>query len=371
MSADIDEPENCEYRSLKMTETKRDIGLLVNGRIYSGWVGVSVRRSLDCLADSFDLTLTDTQAGEARTIKLGSPCQVRIGGEKLITGFVDRIRPRYDATSRGLTVSGRSKTADLVDCSMPAGMVGGAQKNNRTLVDLAKSVCDLLKIGVVSKVSGLTPRSIANIQTEQTFFEFLECQSRIDGVLLVSDPGGNLVIDRGSKERVATALVLGENLESADGEFSERDRFSHYYINAQYSDGEDESGETSTHVTGIAKDIKVRYKPTSFILTSGNLDEAKRRAEWQRNVQYGRSRQATYTVSGWHHKDGLWCPNTNVLIQDEWMGFTGKDGKGEWLMIGTVEFIMDGTGQKTRLTVMPAEAYDLIPLPEEDYGSSW
>jgi prophage tail gpP-like protein len=204
------------------------------------------------------------------------------------------------------------------------------------------------------------------METEQTFFEFLECQSRIDGVMLLSDPEGNLVIDRGSKERVGTAIVLGENIESADGEFSERDRFSHYYIVAQYSDDEDETGEASAHVSGIANDIKVRYRPTSFILTSGNLAEAKRRAEWQRNVQYGRSRQATYTVSGWHHNNGLWKPNTNVLVQDEWMGFTGKDGKGEWLMIGTVEFVMDKSGQKTKLTVMPAEAYDLIPLPEEE-----
>nr|WP_330178206.1 hypothetical protein [Candidatus Vondammii sp. HM_W22] len=50
---------------------------------------------------------------------------------------------------------------------------------------------------------------------------------------------------------------------------------------------------------------------------------------------------------------------------DEWMGFND-----EWLMIGTVEFVLDARGQRTRLTVMPPEAYDLVPLPAED-GGDW
>ncbi|WP_445083849.1 phage baseplate assembly protein [Candidatus Vondammii sp. HM_W22] len=70
-------------------------------------------------------------------------------------------------------------------------------------------------------------------------------------------------------------------------------------------------------------------------------------------------------MTGWRHKDGLWSPNTRVRVLDEWMGFND-----EWLMIGTVEFVLDARGQRTRLTVMPPEAYDLVPLPAED-GGDW
>lgn len=350
------------------TQYSSDVELLINDTIYAGWEGVSVRRSLDYFASSFDLTLTDNQAEEARTIKLGSPCQVRINGEKLITGYVDSIRPGYDAKSRKLTVSGRSKTADLVDCSLPPGMFGSGQQNSRTLLQLATAVVKRFGITARSEVDGLGAIRVSNLSPEQPIYEFLELHARTAGVRLIDDSDGNIVISRASKERVATALVLGENIEEGEGEFNERDRFSEYYFFGQSANNLDDVPEAAAHISGVAKDVIMRFRPTVTIAegTMDGLGMAKRRAEWQRNVQYGRSRQATYTVSGWHHKDGLWQPNTNVLVQDKWLGFVGKDGKGEWLMIGTVEFFLDGGGKRTRLTVMPAEAYDLIPLPKEE-----
>ena len=350
-----------------------NIELLINGIIYSGWQGVRVRRSLDFFASSFDLSLTDTQAGMARTIKTDSPCRLRIGGETIITGFIDRVRPRYDGRSRSLTVSGRSKTADLVDCSLPAHKLQGAQKKDRNLLELARSLCDLLHIEAGTTTLDLPNRAISNIEPGQTFYEYLESQARIDGVMLVDDPDGNLTITRAGKTRIDTALVLGENIEGADGEFSARNRFSHYYVDAQDTAGDDGWGEATSHISGLAEDTDIRNRPTSILLSKNNLAEVKKYAEWQRNIQYGRSRKAVYTVSGWRHKDGLWKPNTNVLVNDDWMGFTGRDGKGEWLMIGTVEYIMDHGGKRTGLTVMPVEAYDLIPLPAEDTSGddSW
>ncbi|PLX49111.1 MAG: hypothetical protein C0613_08290 [Desulfobulbaceae bacterium] len=349
------------------------IELVVNGTVYSGWKKVSVRRSMDYFAGSFDLGLTDTQAGEARTIKLGSPCRVKVGGELLITGHIDRVRPSYDGTSRELTVSGRSKVADLVDCSLPPHDSGAGQRNNQTLLQLAAAVAGRFGIKARSEVDGLEQITQAVLAPEQTAYEFLELHARTAGVRLMDDPDGNVVITRASDERVGTALVLGENIEEAEGDFSERDRFSHYYIVGQRSFSGDKSAESDAHISGRAEDIKPRYRPTTTNAEGmvGGIGEANRRAEWQRNVQYGRSRSAVYTGSGWRHADGLWRPNTNVLVRDEWMGFTGANGQGEWLMIGTVEYVIDEGGKRTRLTVMPREAYDMEPLPAEDEGFSW
>ena len=351
-----------------MPESREDVQLVINGTVYAGWEEVSVRRSLDTFASTFDLTLTDNQAGLARTIKLGSPCEVRIGAEKLITGYVDRIRPRYDAKSRRLTVSGRSKVADLVDCSLVPGTLGTGQQNTRTLLQLATTCAKPFGITVSSQVSGLEPVQIATLSPGQTIFEFLELQARTSGVRLVDDPEGNFIICRAGTEKISTSLSLGENIEKAEGEFNERDRFSIYYVLGQAAFFSGQAGEQMAHISGKAEGLKTRYRPT-VVNADGMLDGpgmAQRRAEWQRNIQYGRSQQATYTVAGWRHKDGLWMPNTNVLVKDAWMGFEGASGKGKWLMIGTVEFIYDGEGKRTRLTVMPKEAYDLVPLPAPD-----
>lgn len=341
------------------------VTLAIGGKLYGGWKEISVRRSLDIFADTFDLTLTDNEAGQARTIKLGAPCQVRIGGETLITGYVDRIRPRYDAQRRSITVSGRSKTADLVDCSLPPHKLNGVQKREQTLLELAKFVGGLVGVSARSEVPGLSKRRVSVIENTETLFEFLEAHSRADGVMLLSDTDGNLVISRASKDRVGTALVLGENIEEAEGEFSQRDRFSHYYVSTQQTNWNDDKPELAAHITGETSDVNVRYRPTTVPVDSMDTSQATRRAEWQRNVHYGRSRQATYTVTGWRQKHGLWRPNTRVRVVDEWMGFVN-----EWLMIGTVEFVLNDTGKRTRLTVMPAEAYDLVALPDED-GGTW
>lgn len=347
-----------------------DVQLLLNGEIYSGWKSVKIGRSLDMLANTFELTLTDNQAAKARTIKLGSPCRIRIDGETVITGYVDRIRPRHNSKSRGIEVSGRSKTADLVDCSLPIDSFGRLQQKNQTLLQLAQFVTGHFGINTSSEVSDLLAITIADISPGQTAFEFIEGHTRQAAVMPVTDPDGNLVLMRAGTTRLDTALILGENIKEGEGEFSHRDRFSSYYFPAQAAGNDYMNGEESSHIVGRASDASMRFRPFVLQVDTSSQEDTKRRAQWEANVRYGRSRQATYIVNGWRHADDLWRPNRNVLVLDEWMGFTGKDGKGEWLMIGTVEYLFDERGERSRLTVMPREAYDLIPLPSDD-GGGW
>ncbi|HJW80821.1 MAG TPA: hypothetical protein VJ396_01145 [Acidiferrobacterales bacterium] len=343
-----------------------DLRLRIGANDYGGWKQIAVRRSLDTLADSFDLMLTDRWSADAarRPVRLGEACEVWIGEEKLITGYVDEVRPRYDAKQRSLSVAGRSKTADLVDCSE---FNTDSQYSNLSLKAIAERVCKPFGIKVlVEHDAGTIPNAV--ISKSETAFEFLEGAARQKAVRFISNPDGNLVITRARNEHLATALILGGNILEADGEFSQRERFSHYYFAGQQNNrwGEN-SAAGSAHVKGQAEDTAVRYRPTTVVAEgAGSTAEMRRRAEWQRNVSYGRSRQASYTVNGWQHADGLWEPNRLVQVFDEWMGFDG-----EWLMIGTVEFILDERGRRTRLSVMPKEAYDLIPLPASDKDVSW
>ncbi len=50
-----------------------------------------------------------------------------------------------------------------------------------------------------------------------------------------------------------------------------------------------------------------------------------------------------------------------VQVDDPWLGFNQ-----EWLMIGTVELIQRNNGRSGSLTVMPAEAYDMLTAPPEE-----
>jgi prophage tail gpP-like protein len=341
-----------------------EVILKVDGMKYAGWKSIDIRRSLDHAADTFSLSLTDRWSGteQRRPIRMGSPCVVWIDDQKLITGHVDDVNLRYNATERTISVEGRSKVADMIDCSLPL-FNNAAQFNGLNFPDLAKKLAKEFNIDVIDEVGKFKPKRNRVIDPGSRVFEFLEEWSRVEAVFMTSNIDGDLIISRASNKKVNTALELGKNIKEAEGRFSMKERFSLYHYMGQPN----WSGNAPSKIDGRAEDLQLRYRPTVVVNDDAeNLGDIKRRAEWQRNISYGRSQQATYTVLGWHHADGLWEPNRLVRIVDEWMGLDGV-----WWLISAVRFRLDENGQKTELTVMPKEAFDLIPLPPKDKKEMW
>lgn len=340
-----------------------EVRLKVDGMIYGGWKTVDVRRSLDIAADTFALSVTDRWAGqdERRPIRMGSPCEIWIDDEKLITGYVDDVNPSYDANTRTVEIDGRSKVGDLIDCAL-ATTDQQYQFYNQNFAAIAKRLANYFGVEVVDLVGKYKPARQRNMEAGQRAFELLEEIAREEAVMLVSDADGNLVITRASGDRLTASLEAGKNVLSAQGRFSMKDRFSQYRFLAQGIGWSERNGEASAHIVGQADDLLVRFRPTVNLAEDASTPEAiRKRAEWQRNVSYGRSMQATYTVAGWKHAEGLWVPNKLVRIVDEWMGLDGV-----WWLISTVRFRLDENGSRTDITVMPKEAFDLIPLPPKD-----
>ena len=78
------------------------------------------------------LEVTDRWPGQSdipRRIRPFDACQLYIGPDLVMTGFVDATPIRYDGKSVTVGVRGRSKTADLVDCCpIESGRATGAGK---------------------------------------------------------------------------------------------------------------------------------------------------------------------------------------------------------------------------------------------------
>lgn len=346
-----------------------EVTLKTDGKVYGGWKSIDIRRSLEFAANTFSLGITDAWPGEAtpRPIRMGSPCEVWIDNEKLITGYVDDVAPRHTATERGIGVEGRSKIADLIDCALSLTDKEKAQFYNQNFLQLAQRFAKPFGIAVLDRVGSYKPAHVRNLDPGRRVFEALEEWSREEAVILTADANGNLVITRASRDRLRTMLKLGENIEAGQGRFSMKDRFSHYYVYAQSWGDDNNYGAASAHIAGRAEDLRVRFRPTVIVAEEAETPETvRKRAEWQRNVQYGRSMQVTYTVTGWRHLDGLWAPNKLVRIEDEWMGLNGA-----WWIIATARFLLDEKGMRTELTVMPKEAFDLVSLPLKDKKLSW
>ncbi|WP_276931648.1 phage baseplate assembly protein, partial [Elstera cyanobacteriorum] len=137
-----------------MTEEK--VTLRVNGADYGGWTSVRVIADVREGAINFNLSLSERwpepRAGEtggvtivSRAIRMGDACEVRIGGTLVCTGYVDRLEKSYSAQDHQVSVSGRSKTSDLIDSAIPRQQ----QIRGKKLEEIARDLCAPHGINVI------------------------------------------------------------------------------------------------------------------------------------------------------------------------------------------------------------------------------
>jgi prophage tail gpP-like protein len=343
-----------------MTAVDNAVTLRVNGTEYGGWKEVEIGAGIERQARDFSLAVTTSWPGETnipRRIRHGDLCEVWIGADKLLTGHVDATPISYDAMQVSVGVRGRSKTADLVDCSAEhkTGQWRGA-KIERIAADLARPY----GISVVAQAATGAPIADHQIQPGETAFECIDRLLTLRQLLATDDADGRLVfIAAGEDGRCATALKLGENVKSADAPLDFKDVFSQYTVKGQRSGSDEDSGATVAEATSTAKDSKAaRYRPL-VIRQSGQVDRgmAADRARYEYLHRKAKALEAVYTVQGWRQQDGsLWLPNRMVQVIDPVIGFD------VWMLIVEVTWKISDGGTETVLRVGPVDGY--IPTPE-------
>lgn len=323
--------------------------LKVNGAIYGGWTSVEIKRGIEQIAGTFRLQVTERWPGQltAAPVRRGDACEVQVGGQTIITGYVDDTAPEYDATSHTVTISGRDKTGDLVDCS---AIHKSGQWKSQKLDQIAADVCAPFGIKVTVQAGVDVGKAFPsfNIQEGERAFETLDRAARMRAVLLMSDGAGRLVIGRADTTRVQTDLVEGRNIKKAQGKFDWKERFSHYVVKGQ--------SRTAGQASGTADDAAItRYRPIVVLAEDqGHIASLTERAQWEANIRMGRSNRATVTVQGWSHAAGLWLPNRIVHLTSP-MLYADLD-----LLIASVTYRLDDTGTTAELELARPEAFDLL-----------
>ncbi len=332
--------------------------LFVGASIFGGWQRVSVSRSIEQIANGFDLEVTERWPGQSvsRPIRPGEKCSLKLDDETVIGGYVDDIDLTYDRQSHGISVRGRDATGDLVDCS---AVHKTGQWANAKLDRIAADLCAPFKIKVKVETDVGEPFSSFKVEPGETAFECIERAARLKAVLLISDGEGNLVITRAGKTRTETALAEGVNILSARGGFSWKERFSTYTVKGH--DRLDQDAEaTAQHVAPsatVTDDNITRYRPRIVLADDhGNKTRFRDRAEWERNVRMGRGLRGSITVQGWRDAaDALWQPNTLVTVTSPLLYLK----EAEMLIVGCLYTLDDG-GTRTALSIARREAFDLV-----------
>ncbi len=94
-----------------------DVELRTAGKIFAGWTTININRSIESLSGYFELGVNVQPETDLSSLSPGQPFTLTINGQTVITGYLDGRRRNMTADSMSITISGRDKTADLIDCA--------------------------------------------------------------------------------------------------------------------------------------------------------------------------------------------------------------------------------------------------------------
>ncbi len=352
--------------------------LHVNGDTFDGWKEVSLHRGFDALAGSFELGLTERYPDhpDKWVIEAGQACDVTIGGERVLTGYIDDASYAFDANSHTVTMTGREKTADLVDCSV---IHGSGSFKNRTVEQIAAEIARPFGINVIS-VDGAGNRTVStklgaghagkeplrrlSLQQGETAWEVIDRIARQRSVMAITNADGDLELRKPAMTRAGYALVQGVNVRAATFKNNVRDRYSDYLLKGHPhgQDGDFLLGTSDTRAytpKATAQDPGVpRYRPLMIINeeTSTGASLAAR-AKWEATIRAGKARSVQVTVSGWRTDAGeLYQIDRLVPVH------IPRLGVDEELLVAGVQY-RKAADTTCVLTLVPKEAYSLIDLP--------
>ncbi len=344
------------------------VRLVVNSEEYAGWKEVSITAGIERQARDFSLSVTDRWPGQQaipRRVRPGDVCEIYIGADKVLTGYVDATPINYEAKRISVGVRGRSKTADLIDCS---AINEPGQWRGQKLERIAQDLAAPYGITVTSETDTGAPILDHQIEQGETVFESIDRLLRQRYLLATDDEEGALVFIDVGRQRATTALVLGENLLTGSSDLDHKDRYSRYVAKGQRPPLEGDDPEDTSQESASIDDAGVTRPRVLVVKQTGQADEGtcRDRVAYERAHRAAKSLAATYTVQGWRQGDGdLWRPNLLVRVRDALIGFDSE------LLISEVEYRLNDNGMVCELKVGPRDGFLAKPKKKNTELESW
>lgn len=337
-----------------------ELTLTIGGKILSGWDEVRVTRSIERMPSDFVLSLMDYYPGsnEQQLVNPGDQCVVKIGPDRVLTGYIDRWSPSISRSRHEVRATGRSKCQDLVDCSAewPNNVI-----SNVTALQLAQRLAAPYDITVASDVTGMDTVPQFTLNWGESPQEIIERVSRWAALLYYDLPDGSLYLTRVGTKQAASGVAQASNIQNAAYESSMDERYSSYVgvsmsLNPLIGGYEDVTLATARDPEAAT----MRYRKHIVIVesTMNAHNQAQSCIDWEMNRRYGRSKVLHVTVDSWRDAAGaLWEPNTLVPITLPAFGLKNA----LWLLSEVTYQKDDGSGTTARMVLMPPAAFTVQP----------
>lgn len=343
------------------------INLEVNGTEYTNFTEVGVNIALDTLANdfSFEAALPD---GESLSIKGGDQCTVVVDGQRVLTGYVENITGRHTATQHTIIITGRDRTADLIDSSIN---VLDDIRDTVTLKELIEKViahigADIRVIdNVVVDPFNKAEDIIAPLPGDNAFF-FVEQYAQKRQVLLTSNADGNLVLTQSDATPTHAALQNAlqsdtNNITEASWSYMTGNLYNKYIHKGQldpvaldFGGSKSDSGVVAQQGEAIDANIRAGRQFVSVSAKGYSSDQLKTRAAWSKKVRQARSVAYSCLTPGFTNSAGdLWAVNTLVSVLDEFADINRP------LLLNSIQFTYGRDGSRSLLGFVEANAYKL------------
>ena len=335
--------------------------LTINGKSISGWQRIRVTRGVERCPNDFDIALTEHFHGaQDIVVQPGDKCQVKIGGDLVVTGYINRYNPSITSRSHTVRIAGRGNCQDLVDCSVEWPNM---QIVDSFAVQIAEKLAGKYGITVKSDITEtpLQPIKVINLFHTETPWEIIERVCRYRSFLAYEVADGTLFLTRVGSKEMASGFKEGQNIQMATVQYADDRKYSEYHAYRLAVDPYRDIATDGNTIT-VCKDESVkRYRKLSILAEGGDAGDLviKQRAEWEKNRRVGRSMQLKLVTDSWRDSSGkLWEPNTLVPLDIPTLKLPPPV---KWL-IGEVTYRLDENGTTAELVMMHPSAYSPSPI---------
>lgn len=349
--------------------------LTVDGREFAGWKQVQISGSLNSPVTNFSLTLSERWVEGGRPpriitvpITVGSAVALEIGQDRVLTGYIERVSRSIDGSAHEVSVTGRSKSADLVDCCVEAGV-------NLRNVSLRYCVETLLKpFDIALTVSPSAEAGVARVipnfhaKSGEPVLEEIKRLCALHALLVSDGPWGDLVLaDAGAHGDSITLDARNDAVLAGSVTLDYAGLYSPVEIFGRGGGATAGDSDSIALVKGRAiNDQVTRHRP---MMSQASADERSGSADRQARLVVAKQRAQSVTadlrLAGWRRPDGnLWWKGQMIRLADPHLGYEGE------LVVQRFDLSLSESGSIVSLSLAPLEPSDPVALALVDEMSA-
>ena len=291
------------------------VTLLINGKTHGQWTNYDIVSDLLTPADDFSVTLGRPVDAKPDAVRAGDKVEVRVGGDTVLSGRIDRVQTVTEKGGKTLTIQGRDDAGVLLDCSAP--LFNAQDMDLNQIIEKIVKPLGLAKIRIDAAKTDKTHK--VQIEPGSRAWDALLEYAEANGLWPWLEPDGTLVVGGPDYTAAPVAeLVLRTNGQNNNIKRLEVNRD----MAARYSEvtvlAQSHSGKNNIKATAKDESVKL-HRP--LIVTEPDIDsqaQAQRKAKKRLADSRLEGLTITATVQGHRTDDGtLWQPGQRINVLSE------------------------------------------------------